>query len=405
MRDIFIVAKFTMRDMLSRKSYLISTLIVLVLIVVGFNVPNILSSFNQNDSDSKILIVDRENLFQGQIDSLNSPELDYELESTTEVPAELNQKIIDGNFRAAITIEPTATGIKFDGLVKNLALGQLPTGLTDRLSALYQNLQIQKLNLSAKQLQTISPTFETSLSQAETEKIGGNLFAMMLVSIALFYAVYFCAFQVSSSITTEKTSKIIETLVTSTSPRSIVLGKTLGIGLVGLLQMLLIIITVVLSAKLFLDPEILGSLINTTSFTPTLALVTLLYFILGYFAYALIYALTGSTVSKPEDIQSANMPVSILIVIGFYLAYFTLTDPTSNLNLFAALFPFSSPFCMPIRMMMGLTSPSELIISIIILILTSLIIARIAIKVYSSAILHYGTKMSLQDIISSYKAK
>lgn len=405
MRDIFIVAKFTMRDMLSRKSYLISTLIVLVLIVVGFNVPNILSSFNQNDSDSKILVVDRENLFQDQIDSLNNPDLDYDLESTTEVPTELNQKIIDGDFRAAITIEPTDTGIKFDGLVKNLALGQLPTGLTDRLSALYQNLQIQKLNLSAKQLQTISPTFETSLSQAETEKIGGNLFAMMLVSIALFYAVYFCAFQVSSSITVEKTSKIMETLVTSTSPRTIVLGKTIGIGVVGLLQVLLFGIVAVISAYSFLDPELLNQMLDLSNFTPYLAIVIIVYFILGYFTYAFLYALTGSTVSKPEDIQSANTPVAILSMIGFYLAYFTLTNPTGDLNIVASLLPISSPFCMPLRVMMGIANGWDVVLSIIILLATCAIIAHIAIKIYSNAILNYGNRMTLRDIIKSYKEK
>lgn len=74
---------------------------------------------------------------------------------------------------------------------------------------------------------------------------------MMAMSIVLFYAIYFSAYQVSSSIITEKTSKIMETLVTSTSPRTIVLGKTLGIGIVGLLQMILIVGTALLSAKAF----------------------------------------------------------------------------------------------------------------------------------------------------------
>ena len=197
----------------------------------------------------------------------------------------------------------------------------------------------------------------------------------------------------------------METLVTSTSPRTIVLGKTIGIGLVGLGQVVLFTATAIFSAYAFLDPELLNSMFDLSTLTPYLAFIMILYFILGYFTYALLYALTGSTISKPEDIKSANMPVAIITMIGFYLAYFTLIDPTSELNSFAALFPFSSPFCMPLRVMMGIASGWEVIGSIAILLITCSLIAHIAIKSYSNAILNYGTKMSLRDIIRTYKEK
>ena len=134
-------------------------------------------------------------------------------------------------------------------------------------------------------------------------------------------------------------------------------------------------------------------------------IITIIYFILGYFTYALLYALTGSTVSKPEDIQSANTPVAILAVIGFYLSYFTMMNPTSSLNVFASMFPFSSPFCMPFRIMMGIASSTDVLISIAILIVTILIIAKVAIKIYSNAILNYGTKMTFKDMVKMYKDK
>lgn len=197
----------------------------------------------------------------------------------------------------------------------------------------------------------------------------------------------------------------METLVTSTSPTTIVLGKTIGIGIVGLLQMVVIVATALISAKAFLAPELLEAVLDMSSVTPYLGIITIIYFILGYFTYALLYALTGSTVSKPEDIQSANSPVAILAVIGFYLSYFTMMNPTSELNLFASLFPMSSPFCMPFRVMMGLASGTDVLISVAILMVTILIIARIAIKIYSNAILNYGTKMSLKDIMKMYREK
>ena len=153
----------------------------------------------------------------------------------------------------------------------------------------------------------------------------------------------------------------------------------------GLLQLILIVGTALVCAKSFLEPELLNSILDMSNITPVL------------------YALTGSTVSKPEDIQSANSPVAFLAVVGFYLSYFTMMNPTSELNVFASIFPISSPFCMPFRIMMGLASVSDVIISIIVLIATIIVIAYITIKIYSNAILNYGSKMRLKDIVKLIK--
>lgn len=402
MRSIWTVVKFTMRDLLTRKSYRISTLIILILIVLGFNVPNFLKSINGGDFTDTILVIDENNIFDGKLESLNNAELGYKLEVSHDDYDTIKAKIESGDISSAVIIEDNR--IRY--IVENTATSNgFPQGLVDGLNALYTNIQIHKLGLTANQIQSLTPPFEYSFEQTQVEEIHGNIFVMMLMSVVLFYAIYFCAYQVSSSITTEKTSKIMETLVTSTSPTTIILGKTLGIGLVGLIQMVLIVGTAVVSANLFLDRDMLAAVLDLSNFTPYLALITIAYFILGYFMYAFIYALTGSTVSKPEDIQAANTPVAILSMVGFYLAYFTLTDPTSSLNVFAALFPISSPFCMPIRILMGLASGWEVALSIIILVITIYIIARIAIKIYSNAILNYGAKMNLSSLLKAYKEK
>ena len=406
MKDLFIVAKFTMKDMLKRKSFLISTLIILIIIVIGFNVPNIIKSFKGEDTQAKLLIVDNDNIFEGNLEMLKNANLGYDIEVGEATFDETKSKINNDEIAEAIVIERKDNNVNIRYIVKNMAMMEaVPENIVNAINSLYTNMQIGKLGLTDKQIQSITPNFQFNIEQTEEEKVNGNIFAMMMMSLVLFYAIYFCAYQVSSSITTEKTSKIMETLVTSTSPRTIVLGKTLGIGLVGLLQMILIVGTALISAKMFLEPELLNSLLDMSSFTPYLAIITIIYFILGYFAYALMYALTGSTVSKPEDIQSANGPVAIVAVIGFYLSYFTMMNPTSELNTFASLFPISSPFCMPFRIMMGLASGVDVAISIAILVITILVIAKVAIKIYSNAILNYGTKMSFKDIVKMYKDK
>ena len=405
MKDLFTVTKFTMKDMLQRKSFIITTIIFLVMIIIGFNIPNFIKMLNKDSDIEKIIIVDSENVFEGTLENLKDLDTGYEIQILNDDYEKVKQKIEDEEIDSAIIVEKQDENIKIRYIVKNATMmSGVPEDIISTLNTLYTNIQIQKLGLTEEQLKAITPNFEFSLEQTD-EEASGNVFALMLLSIVLFYAIYFCAYQVSSSITTEKTSKIIETLVTSTSPKIIVLGKTLGIGIVGLLQMILLVGTAIISAKAFLEPEMIESVIDVSKITPYLGIVTIIYFIFGYFEYALLYALTGSTVSKPEDIQSANGPVAILAVIGFYLSYFTMMNPTSSLNIFASMFPISSPFCMPFRIMMGLAKPTDVAISLIILLITGIIIAKVAIKIYSNAILNYGTKMSLNDIIKMYRDK
>lgn len=412
MRDLRTVVVFTIKDMVKRKSFIISTLIILTLIVIGFNIPNIISLFlDDTDYSGKrnLLIVDSSNLFEGTLPSLNYMELGYNVQIANneikfdDIKSRIENKEIDEAMMIELKEDGTYT-LRY--VVENMTqISTIPEDLTNSLNTLYTNLQISKLGLTQEQIASLSPNFEFTIEQTDEQEVSGNLVVIMLLSIVLFYAIYFCAYQVSSSITTEKTSKIMETLVTSTSPRTIVLGKTIGIGIVGLIQICVIVGVAFLSAKTFLEPELLSEVLDMSMMTPYLAIMTIIYFILGYFAYALLYALTGSTVSKPEDIQSANTPVAILAVIGFYLAYFTMMNPTSELNQFAAIFPISSPFCMPFRIMMGIATISEVILSIVVLIVAILIIAQVAIKIYSNAILNYGTKMTFKDIVKVYRDK
>lgn len=403
MKDLFIVTKFTMKDMLQRKSFIITTIIFLIMIVVGFNIPNFMKMLNKDSDANKIEIIDSGNVFEGTLESLKDLDTGYEIQILNEDYEKIKEKIENEEIDSAIIVEKQDENIKIKYIVKSTTMmSGVPENIISTLNTLYTNIQINKLGLTEEQLKSITPNFEFALEQTD-EEASGNVYAMMLLSLVLFYAIYFCAYQVSSSITTEKTSKIIETLVTSTSPKTIVLGKTLGIGIVGLLQMILLVGTALISAKTFLEPGILDSIIDVSKITPYLGIITIIYFIFGYFEYALLYALTGSTVSKPEDIQSANGPVAILAVIGFYLSYFTMMNPASELNVFASMFPISSPFCMPFRIMMGLAKPTDVIISIVILLITGIIIAKIAIKIYSNAILNYGTKMSFNDIVKMYK--
>lgn len=412
MKDLMLVASYTFKDLVKRKSFIISNIIVLVLMVIGFNVPNIINGIKGDDETfgkTKLAIIDQDNLYEGTLEALTQmeDEIGYIVElpekmTVEEAKEKINQEELDE--AVIITKEPNTIHVNY--LVKSLGMmTEVPQGIMTLLQESYKNLQIAKLNISEEQLMVLNTPFDMEVNQAGEKEVGGNILAMMLLSIVLFYAIYFYAYQVSTSITTEKTSKIIETLVTSTSPRTIVLGKTLGIGLAGVMQTIVVVAVAIVCANVFLTPEMVSAVLDMSNITPILAVVTIVYYILGYSLFALLYALTGSTVAKPEDIQSANGPVAILAVVGFYLSYFTMMNPTSTLNDFAAIFPISSPFCMPFRVMMGIATLPEVLISLAVLFVTIAIVAQVSIKIYSSAILNYGSRINFKDMVKMYKSK
>ena len=407
MKSLFTVISFTIKDMVKRKSFIVSNIIILLIVIIGFNVINWLSS--QEETLTEVTVVDNQDIFEGRLDNLNEQfkQLGYDVKiDKTTTAEELKAKVENEELDSAIVLSENENGLKFEYLVNGMSLGTtVPTEVINAIQLTYQNMQLAKLGIPEDQLLTLNTESNIEVVSLSSDESSGNIFIMMILSIVLFYAIYFYAYQVSTAITVEKTSRIIETLVTSTSPRIIVLGKTIGIGIVGIIQTLVLILVAVICAKTILPAEMLNSILEMTHLSPAIIAIIAIYYLLGYSLYALLYALTGSTVSKPEEVQSANGPVAILAVIGFYLSYFTMMNPTSSLNEIAALVPISSPFCMPFRAMMGLSSTNEIILSVVILVITILLVAHISIRIYSNAILNYGEKISFKKLVRMYKSK
>lgn len=409
MKSLFTVASFTIKEMVKKKSFIVSNIIFLIIILVGTNIPRIINNFNNGDGSlTKLLIVDENNKFNGSLDSLKENDIGYDISIVNEKYDEnyIKELIENEEFDEVIVLNIDNQTVVFDDYQAEVSFVNFSTEqIVSAITNIYYNINLLNLGLSEDQLNKMNIDFKVNNIYFSESDSGNSIFAMMMFSIALFYAVFFCASQVSASVTVEKTSKIIETLTTSTSPKYIVLGKTLGVGLVGLAQLLYLLIALVVCSNVFLPKDMLDGFINLNSITFNVWVTVILYFILGYTLYALIFALTGSLVQKPEDIQNANSPVSLISVFSFYLAYFSMMNPKSSLSMFASIFPFSSAFSMPARVLLNIVSPMEFISSILVLILTCILIGYASIKVYSNAILNYGNKFSLKDIKKYLKQK
>lgn len=408
MRDILIVTKFTLIEALKKKAFIVSTIIMILMIVLASAFTKIIPKLANNNEKDKILIVDNDNIFENQLNKINELGLNNEFIIAKEKTslADVKTKIKNKDIKKGIIISKAEGKIKIEYVVENTSLMMnSPVDVQKALKEIYSRNQLKKLNLTQQQIQSLEPNFEYTIVSSQEKDANKNITVILALTGLLFAAIYTFAYQVSTSITTEKTSKIVETLVTYTKARNIVLGKTFGIGLAGLIQLLIIAIISIFSINTFVDKNMLSAFLDLSTITPALGITIVVYFILGYMEYALLYALTGSFVSNPEEVKAAATPASLIAVMSFYLAYFTIMSPTSNLNLIASIVPFSSPFSAPFRVMLGVATPREMIMSVLILIATNILIAHIAIKVYTNAIINNGTKLSLKEIIKMYKTK
>lgn len=408
MRDILIVTKFTLIEALKKKAFIVSTIIMILMIILASAFTKIIPKLADSNEKDKILIVDNDKIFENQLNTMNELGLNNEFIIAKEKTslADVKTKIKNKDIKKGIIISKAEGKIKIEYVVENTSLMMnSPVDIQKALKEIYSRNQLKKLNLTQQQIQSLEPNFEYTIVSSQEKDANKNITVILALTGLLFAAIYTFAYQVSTSITTEKTSKIVETLVTYTKARNIVLGKTFGIGLAGLIQLLIIAIISIFSINTFVDKNMLSAFLDLSTITPALGITIVVYFILGYMEYALLYALTGSFVSNPEEVKAAATPASLIAVMSFYLAYFTIMSPTSNLNSIASIVPFSSPFSAPFRVMLGVTTPREMIMSVLILIATNILIAHIAIKVYTNAIINNGTKLSLKEIIKMYKTK
>lgn len=204
------------------------------------------------------------------------------------------------------------------------------------------------------------------------------------VGVLLLYGQLFAyGYWVASGVVEEKSSRVVEVLLATLRPSHLLRGKILGIGLLGLLQLLLIGLV-----GLFVSNAV-GSLEFPSGAIATMGVV-LVWFVLGFFFYAGLFAVAGSIVTRQEDLQTTMTPLTILIVASFFIGLSATQDPDSTLAVVASLLPFSSPLVMPTRIVLGDAAPWEVMASLAISVAATIALIPIATTIYSRALLRPG---------------
>jgi ABC-2 type transport system permease protein len=224
-----------------------------------------------------------------------------------------------------------------------------------------------------------------------------------IVMFILYMSILLYAVNVMRSVVQEKTSRVIEIVVSATKPRSLMLGKVIGVGCVGLFQ--LAIWAGVALVLVAMRGEILGAfgVEGAGDFQlPPLALgdaaLSLLYFLLGYFFYASLYAAIGAMVNSDQEAQQAQTPVVLLLIIPVVCVQLVANDPRGGAAQLLTLIPFSSPVLMPMRFLLGGATSAEVALSLGILAVSMAAAVVLAGRIYRIGILMYGKRPTLREL-------
>ena len=274
----------------------------------------------------------------------------------------------------------------------------LPTSLSSIMQNAYQSVAAVDRAEAAgidparlAEVMQVEPLAEVSLSASSGDELERGIIAM--VAVGLSYGMLMMIIQfVAQGVVEEKSSRVIELLLTAVKPRQLLAGKVLGLGVLGFVQMLLVL-GLGVAAALVMD------LIDIPARGWSTILQVLAWFVLGYAFFAVLSAAAASLVSRQEDLGSALMPLTFVPLIAFFLAFQVLSAPDSTLATVTSLIPGISPTTMPVRAAMTAVPIWQYVVAVVLQILAVYLLVRLAARIYSGAMLKTTGKLKIKEAI------
>lgn len=416
MRQVWLVFQYTFKDAVRKKAFIISTVIMLAVVLALCFVPRIASLFSAEEEDisaaepaqaaSVCYYVDGQSAVPGGIEALAAAIKDTRFIAGNPEDKDAYKDEISGDSSKSlveVSLQDGAPAIMVT--TKDFMSGISSTAVSEALTKAYVSGVLAQKGLDEQTIALAQTELPVGTEAVGNMNISGYAIGIML-TLLIFFAIYYYGYGVSMSVATEKTSRVMETLVVSAKPSKILIGKVLAMGALGLLQFagILLFGAGCYSVLVPGDFSLFGMPLTLSAFTVPSALLIVLYFILGYTLYAVMNSVCGATVSKIEDLNSAMMPVMLIALLSFYLGYFSALSSGSSglLQKIAMYVPFSSPFIMPFKLLNGDVAAMDVVISVALLIVAIIAITAVSIRIYSASVLHYGNRMKLKDL---YRAK
>ena len=402
MKQFFTVLNFELNNYFKNKSYLLTTILISTLLIVGLSIPGFFNSSNifanSDDNKNTILIYDKNNTLDN-IDVLKPYFTNLDLESASS-ESEARDKVENNDVNAAFIIN------SFDDytyLVCNSDFDDNNQQLYEQaISKIFRDNYLTSQGLNAEEIESL---FNIQLN-SNVEILGKDSVNNFAYTYALIFIIYFVIIAygqlIATSITSEKSNRAIEVLVTSTNTNSLIFGKVIAGTIASLIQVGIIIASGLLTYKVNSDAwdNKLDMLFNI----PNEVLICFALFgLLGFLFYSFIFGTLGALVSKTEDISKSVMPITMIFVVVFMLVMFNLTNVDGTLMKALSYIPFSSLIAMFTRSAMGTVTVIEILISLLILLVSTILTGILASKIYRRATLMYGNPIKLSKALKWIK--
>lgn len=424
MNSLKTVIGFTLRTKLLTKSFIITTAILVVLISIGVNLPYIISLFSKDEPVKKIGVLSGSytTISESLSQAFNGQE-NKDLQIIVDPNAtegQLKTQLENGEINGYIKLE-AAEGASPEAFPSTVYYANKDLGFAEQ-SAFTSVLSVLKTKWIAKdalsdeqlaQLEqpvrfdtvNLKDSEEGPVSEADDMRKMVSTFVVLALIILFFMTNMMTGNMIAAEVTQEKSSRIMEILITSVSPLAQMFGKIIGMFILGLIQIIVFLLAAFVNLMLphnaaaFKDINFDISMID-----PNVVLLGIVFFILGYFLYATLFAAVGSIVSRTEDLGQAIMPITMLSLAAFYIASFSVSAPDSMLVKISSFFPFFSPTTMLLRIGAGNYAAWEVIVSVLILIVSILACGWLSAKIYRTGVLMYGKRPSWKEIRKAMKA-
>ncbi len=325
--------------------------------------------------------------------------------SIEQIKRELNGKITGKEIDAYLIVPPNydAPEAQFEFFSRKAGDFVANSSLKNAINGAVRSQRLADANISEDKLKNLSQNIELSVkkvSETGDEKNSEASFgAAIIVGLMIYITLLIYGQQILAAVIEEKETRIAEILFSSAKPFELMMGKLVGVGLAGLTQLAIWIVSALVLVGIGLaQMSAAGVNISIPDITPLTIVYFFIFFLLGFFIYSTIYALIGSMVTTmQEGSQFAMIPVFTL-VIGFYLSFTVIRDPNSSLSFWVSIAPFLAPITMPVRIIAETPPFWQIGLSILLNGAAIAGLVWLAARVYRVGMLMYGKRATIPEV-------
>ena len=420
MKNIYLIISREYLERVRKKSFIIVTLLMPLFMIAMMVAPSLVMLYNTSDQ-KQVVVVDRSGLIADNL--YETPEVTFIREMGMSKSEACSIYNAESGIFGVLYIGETIEARDSVQLITNSSSSMmLEENIAAQIKSIVEREKLKAYNID--NLEEILANIETNISLAtylndgsgeeemmESTSTGVNYILGIVLGMMLYMIIILYGQMVLTSVVEEKSSRVIDVMVTSCTPFQLMMGKILGIAAVALTQ-IGIWALLVLSASKFLVPVVfsadvvaandmmLGAALGTITDTGYLAslFVYLTLFILGGFLlYASLYAAAGSAVDSIQDSQQFNSIIMIPIILAIIIMMSVFNDPNSPITFWSSMIPFTSPIVMIARVPFGIPA-WEIIVSLIVLYLTFIATTYLASKIFRVGIFMHGKRNSWRDL-------